>query len=451
MEIQRVPSSAGSIASMASSSCYSARSVFEDMTFAPPPQLPKSLEVVKNRFLPHTPREVAASLPVFDRIKHSGEVMARFSVKSMMMKKWKPVFWITYGNNEMLFFRSKSDFDEWVSNPFLENDDRNKLVKLRVDFMIDVNTPGSKTTGYEASPVKIKEYSREGKLSHFKLERWSSYGPSLLAAFGGKNVNAVKSLHRIMQEMIIKFGYGNQIHANRKLGYDSEISNSSYYGSETQSNRDYDSNYGGSNYGGYMSDAGRSTRSAPAMGYSSPPSSPDEYSDLLLESVKSYISNRKEPEVPPMPKDASWAIDFDVIAAADAGQQAKGSSWKDKFSRSKSAPKIRPGSADSSKGKGLVKRLGRRPGTADSNKSRGFGKKMGRRPGSADPNYNGGGLGKKKLSLRFGKKKKEEQHPQSQHYDMGGGYYDLGGGYAGSQISPTYSMGSNPSWSEFSA
>ncbi len=431
MEIQRAPSSAGSIASMASSSCYSSRSVFEDMTFAPPPQVPKSLEVVQNRFLAHTPREVAATLPVFERIKHSGEVMARFSVKSMMMKKWKPIFWITYGNNQMLFFRSKSDFDEWVSNPFLENDDRDKLVKLRIDYLNDVNTPGSKIKGYEASPVKIKEYNREGKLSHFKLERWTAFGPSLLAAFGGKNVNAVKSLHRIMREMIIKSGYGNHNHVYGSPGYDSEISNSSYHGSETQSNMDYDSNYGGSNYGGNVSVAERSTRSAPAMGY---PSTPDEYSDMLLESVKSYVSNKQEPEVPPMPSSASWAIDFDAIAAAETEQQTKGSSWKDKFSRSKSAPKTRPGSADSSKVRGLVKKLGRRPG-------------------SADPNKNGGGMGKKKLSLRFGKNKKEEQQPNIQHYDMGGGYYDLGGRNvgAGAQISQTYSIGSNPSWSEFSA
>ncbi len=247
--------------------------------------------------------------------------MARFSVKSMMIKKWRPTFWVTYGKNRMLFFRSKHDFDEWVSNPFLQKTDRDKLVKLSVDYKNDVYKPGMNMKGYQATPVKVKGYNREGNLFHFKLERWYSYGPSVLAAFGGQNEYEVKALHRIILEMIFKSGHGK----HGGPGYDSDVS--SYFGSEAHSN------YAGSNYGGgYMSDAGRSARSAPQMGASAA------YSELLLEGGTSF-SYEQEPEVPPMPMNHqihAYNLDYKPIPTVHSG-----SNWKDRFKRSKSAPRAR--------------------------------------------------------------------------------------------------------------
>ena len=45
------------------------------------------------------------------------------------------MFWISYGDNQILFFRSQLDFEEWVSNPYLKKDERDALVKLNVDFV----------------------------------------------------------------------------------------------------------------------------------------------------------------------------------------------------------------------------------------------------------------------------------------------------------------------------
>lgn len=125
----------------------------------------------------------------------------------------------------MLFFHSKNDFDKWVSNPFLSKGERDKLVKLAVDYKNDMYRPGLKLKGYQATPIKTKGYNREGHLCHFKLERWYSYGPSVLAAFGGKNEYEVRALHRIMLEMMFKAGHGK----NGKFGYESDGTNSSYF------------------------------------------------------------------------------------------------------------------------------------------------------------------------------------------------------------------------------
>ncbi len=461
MRMQRRPSNSNlsSTGSMASSSAYSSRSVFGDKSFAPPPQFPKSLELIKAQYMNQVPREVASTLPEFHEIKHSGEVVARFSVKSMLIKKWRITFWITYGKNRMLFFRSKNDFDEWVSNPFLQKPDRDKLVKLSVDFKNDVFKPGMKMKGYQATPVKVKGYNREGNLCHFKLERWYSYGPSVLAAFGGKNEYEVQALHRIMLEMIFKAGHGK----HGTPGNDSDVSNSSYYGSEAQSVRDPNTDFGGSNYadsnygGGYMSDTGMSARSAPPLGASASA----DYSELLLEGGRS-MSYQEEPEVPPMPanhqyhtydtdfnstpmqkdnglvRSGSWRDKFSPIPVNQG--LVRSSSWRDKFSRSKSAPRARKESGREHKnnvsnaGGPGAKQIANRKAVHAGWRSKigGSGEDSGmfQRTRSNDPNKSIG-LGKKR-SFRFGKKKEEE----SVQFYVGGSPHN------GSHPVPTYSKGS---------
>jgi hypothetical protein len=140
--------------SLGNQSARSTASILDDKTFAPPPKYPKSLQLVKSDPI----FAVASSkLPEFDMIKHSGDCLARFSLKSMVIKKWRPTFWISYGPHQLLFFRSKSDFEEWVSNPILKKEERDKLVKLNVDFVNDLYVPH--VIGYKATALRMKGYS----------------------------------------------------------------------------------------------------------------------------------------------------------------------------------------------------------------------------------------------------------------------------------------------------
>ena len=88
-------------------------------------------------------------------------------MRTLVMKKWKRIFWITYGNDKMLFFRSQVDFEEWVMNPHLSWNQREKLVKLRIDFE-DPNKSTRKDTeqikGFHASVVKHKFYKSTGNV-----------------------------------------------------------------------------------------------------------------------------------------------------------------------------------------------------------------------------------------------------------------------------------------------
>lgn len=109
--ISRTPSTLSRTSSYRSQSSSSSTGV-GNKKFAPPPEFPKSLEVAKMQIYNRN-MKVLSTLPPYHDVKHSGELLARFSLKSMLTKKWRSTFWIAYGKNQILFFRSKHDFDEW--------------------------------------------------------------------------------------------------------------------------------------------------------------------------------------------------------------------------------------------------------------------------------------------------------------------------------------------------
>jgi len=109
----RTPSTLSRTSSSRSQSRSSSTGVLGNKKkFAPPPEFPKSLEVAKLQIF-NRKKNVQSTLPPYHDVKHSGELLARFSLKSMLTKKWRSTFWIAFGKNQMLFFRSKHDFDEW--------------------------------------------------------------------------------------------------------------------------------------------------------------------------------------------------------------------------------------------------------------------------------------------------------------------------------------------------
>mmetsp|Transcript_16786 Transcript_16786/g.23765 ORF Transcript_16786/g.23765 Transcript_16786/m.23765 type:complete len:651 (-) Transcript_16786:253-2205(-) len=172
-----------------------ATALVDDPTFAPPPQRPASLPH------PNTPKAAALTslLPNFDLVGHSGELRARLTFGDLVRKKWRDCYWISYGRSRMIFFRSKTDFIDWISNPYLNNNEREKLVRFSVDFVQDLYFDD--VLGYQVTKAKHKNY-RDGfkstNLYQFKLEKWMSYGPIISAAFASKNMGRVNELRTIM-------------------------------------------------------------------------------------------------------------------------------------------------------------------------------------------------------------------------------------------------------------
>jgi len=101
----------------------------------------------------------------------------------------------------LLFFKSKEKFEDWIMNPHLNSTQREKMVKLRIDFNNSADERlGIK--GYQVSALKRKRYSSGGLLHQFKLDKWRDNGPSIAAAFGSESQKESEELHMIMREMV---------------------------------------------------------------------------------------------------------------------------------------------------------------------------------------------------------------------------------------------------------
>jgi len=65
------------------------------------------------------------------------------------------------------------------------------LVKLKIDFVNDLNKPNVK--GYRATKVTVKTY--QNQLYHqFKLERWMDYGPAIACAFASQSIDEITAV-----------------------------------------------------------------------------------------------------------------------------------------------------------------------------------------------------------------------------------------------------------------
>jgi len=169
----------------------------DDPKFAPKPPVVHGLENAQS-LSQHAPPG-ASPLPNFDEVTHSGYVLSRISFRTILIKKWKQTFWVSYGKKEILFFRSSADFEDWISNPYLSQGQRDFLVKLRVDFVEDLYKQNVR--GYQVTNLRLKNYNNK-MLHQFKLERWMDYGPTIAAAFASPNEKECVNLRTIMSEMM---------------------------------------------------------------------------------------------------------------------------------------------------------------------------------------------------------------------------------------------------------
>jgi len=132
-------------------------SPLDNPKFAPPPPKIRGLE--NSHRLAREAPPTASPLPSFDLVTHSGFCMARISFRTILIKKWKQVFWITYGHNKLYVFRSVSDFQDWVANPFLSQGQRDFLIKLKVDFVED--SYKMNVRGYQVTNIRMKAYQSQ--------------------------------------------------------------------------------------------------------------------------------------------------------------------------------------------------------------------------------------------------------------------------------------------------
>jgi len=160
--------------------------------------MPSSAGTPRNKYsnmLANNAPHGAAPLPKSEMVRKTGYILSRISFRTIVMKKWKQSFWVQYGPHTMLWFRSESDFDDWLNNPYHTQAQRNFLIKLAVNFAHDLYKPNVR--GYQVTQCRTKSYGAK-LVRQFKLERWMDYGPTIAAAFGSFDPKEVDELREAL-------------------------------------------------------------------------------------------------------------------------------------------------------------------------------------------------------------------------------------------------------------
>ncbi|KAL7561208.1 hypothetical protein ACA910_004134 [Epithemia clementina (nom. ined.)] len=152
----------------------------------------------------------ASPLPKPELVRKKGFILSRISFRTIVMKKWKQAFWVQYGPHTMLWFRSQTDFNDWLNNPYHNQAQRNFLIKLAVNFVHDLYKPSVR--GYQVTQSRTKTYGSK-MIRQFKLERWMDYGPTIAAAFGSYNPKEVDDLRQAIVECMRNTPLNNGIRA----------------------------------------------------------------------------------------------------------------------------------------------------------------------------------------------------------------------------------------------
>lgn len=132
----------------------------DDPDFAPPPLVHPTAQSKTFYELNAENEANYALLPKYEKIRHSGHIMTRFSTMSLVTRKWRQNFWILYGH-VLYFFRSKEDFEEWLLNPYLSRESRASLVKRFLNF----KDPESRN--FIVGRASMKHYRNKGMMYVF--------------------------------------------------------------------------------------------------------------------------------------------------------------------------------------------------------------------------------------------------------------------------------------------
>jgi len=101
----------------------------------------------------------------------------------------------------LLLFRSRADYEDWLTNPYHSHKMRQFLVKMQIDFVADLVKPN--VVGYQITVPTMKAYTRNGPIMRqFKLERWMDYGASIAAVFASPSATELDTLRNAILRCI---------------------------------------------------------------------------------------------------------------------------------------------------------------------------------------------------------------------------------------------------------
>eukprot|EP00624_Nannochloropsis_granulata_P000758 evm.model.NODE_12998_length_13939_cov_25.947701.3 len=137
----------------------------------------------RNVSAPRGKKVSAIEAAIMAEHKMEGNVLARISVRTLIVKEWKETYWVIH-HGKVLLYRSKEDY---LYNPI--------GVMVKKDIPLRCNL--------RCSEVTCKPYKGYGDLYHFTLEEIFEYGPSLVAKFASSDVKGIRELRAVIVAYII--------------------------------------------------------------------------------------------------------------------------------------------------------------------------------------------------------------------------------------------------------
>ena len=121
-----------------------------------------------------------------------GECLARLSARSLLMKVWKPSFYIFEEQNTLLVFRERSHYLDFKSNPFLSAAEREYTVKKRVELEPTLR----------CLPISRKRYSGLNELYYFAMEKMHDFGPVVIVKFGSAHQSVLEDIRQQLNDRL---------------------------------------------------------------------------------------------------------------------------------------------------------------------------------------------------------------------------------------------------------
>ena len=124
-----------------------------------------------------------------------GTCLARSSSRSMILKDWKPCFWVLENPNVLMIFRSAENYRGYHENALISPQERQLLVKSRVELSVK----------FLCKPVTLKDYSGGRRLHTFAIQERTDFGPLIAIKFASTELNTMLSLRNLLMALIPAF------------------------------------------------------------------------------------------------------------------------------------------------------------------------------------------------------------------------------------------------------
>ncbi|KAG5182551.1 hypothetical protein JKP88DRAFT_318404 [Tribonema minus] len=115
--------------------------------------------------------------------KPDGECLARISKRTLLVKAWKPTYFIFELADLLLLYRSREDY---IYHP------KGTCIKKRIEIR----------HSHTLTPLKRKYYKDYGYLWHFTMEEQMDYGPAIVAKFAYQDKRPLEELGNKIAEGI---------------------------------------------------------------------------------------------------------------------------------------------------------------------------------------------------------------------------------------------------------